>query len=83
MTYGRTIYKALDHFFIARSTWPPLAADRGAWRQTLRQGFPPKQFRRIPSAPLPPPIALTRPKRSTDATGIANYTVGNHFYTKH
>ena len=42
MTYGRTIYKALDMFSIAHEAWPQLAADRAAWRTTLRQGFPPR-----------------------------------------
>ena len=35
MTYGRTINKALDKFSIDRETWPQLAADRGAWSETL------------------------------------------------
>ena len=38
MTYGRTIGKALDKFHIDRETWPLLAADRSAWRETLRLG---------------------------------------------
>ena len=31
MTYGRSVYKALDNFGISRETWPALAADRVAW----------------------------------------------------
>ena len=40
MTYGRTVGKALDKFHIDRDTWPELAADRAAWRDTLRLGYP-------------------------------------------
>ena len=76
MTYGRTLYKALDKFSIARATWHLLAADRVAWRQTLRDGFPPLQFRRPRPAPLPPPIALTRKKRA--AAYSVNYTAVNY-----
>ena len=76
MTYGRTIYKALDMFSIAHATWPQLAADRAAWRATLRQGFPPKPFRSVRAAPLPPPIALTRPRRAS--TAAANYTAADY-----
>ena len=76
MTYGRTIYKALDHFSIAHATWPQLAADRLAWRQTLQQGFPPQPFRQQLPAPLPPPLALTRPRRP--AALVANYTTENY-----
>ena len=76
MTYGRTIYKALDMFSIAHEAWPLLAADRAAWRTTLRQGFPPKPFRSVRAAPLPPPIALTRPRRTS--TAAANYTAANY-----
>ena len=70
------LYKALDKFSIARATWHLLAADRVAWRQTLRDGFPPLQFRRPRPAPLPPPIALTRPRRASTAT--ANYTAADY-----
>ena len=40
MTYGRSVSKALDLFHIDRARWHVLAVDRGAWRETLRQGFP-------------------------------------------
>jgi hypothetical protein len=40
MTYGRTMGKALDKFSIPRETWTQLAADRNAWRETLRLGYP-------------------------------------------
>ena len=74
MTYGRMIYKAPDMFFIARATWPLLAADREAWRMTLRRGFPPKPFRRPPLAPLPPPLALSKPQRAS----AVDYTRKNY-----
>ena len=41
MTYGRSIGRALDDFHIDRRTWMDLAADRSAWRETLRVGHPP------------------------------------------
>ena len=40
MTYGRTIRKALDKFSIPHDMWAAYAADRGAWRETLRLGHP-------------------------------------------
>jgi hypothetical protein len=60
MTYGRTIGKALDKFHIDRDMWPQLAANRGAWRETLRLGRPAiRQSKRIaqrPRAQLPSPL---------------------------
>jgi hypothetical protein len=57
MTYGRSIGKALDQFSIDRATWPELAADRSAWRETLRLGYPAiRRSKRIagkPRAQLP------------------------------
>ena len=35
MTYGRSIYRALDGYGIDRETWPQLAADRPAWRKAI------------------------------------------------
>ena len=35
MTYGRSVYKALDNFGIPRTTWHTLAADRVAWREAI------------------------------------------------
>ena len=35
MTYGRSIYKALDNFGIPRATRHELAADRSAWRAAI------------------------------------------------
>jgi hypothetical protein len=40
MTYGRSFCKALKQFHIDHETWPDLAADRSAWRETLRLGQP-------------------------------------------
>ena len=63
MTYGRSLDKALLEFNIDRRSWPALAADRAAWRETLRLGHPPGF-----TAPPPPlPLALTRPSRTTAA----------------
>ena len=59
MTYGRSLGRALDHFHIDRHTWHELAADRAAWRETLRLGHPPGYT----SPPPTPPLALTRPTR--------------------
>ena len=76
MRYGRTVFKAIDKFSISHAMWPQLAADRLAWRQTLQQGFPPQPFRQQLPAPLPPPLALTRPRRP--AALVANYTTNNY-----
>ena len=59
MTYGRSIYAALDEYHIDRRAWHELAADRSAWRETLRLGHPPG----FVAAPPTPPLALTRPTR--------------------
>ena len=50
---------ALDDFHIDRRDWPSLAADRVAWRETLRLGHPPDWQ---PPAPTPP-LALRRQTR--------------------
>ena len=69
MTYGRSINKALAKFGISPAWWPELAADRGAWRETLRSGFPPPSFR--PSLPPPPePISKTKPPRRAAARAL-------------
>ena len=63
MTYGRTIERALLEFDIDRHNWASLAADRVAWRETLRLGHPPGF-----TAPPPPlPLSLTRPTRAATA----------------
>ena len=60
MTYGRSIRKALDKFHIDHATWTELAADRPAWRETLRLGQPTiRRSIRIaqrPRAQLPPAL---------------------------
>ena len=58
-TYGRSIYAALDEYHIDRRVWHELAADRSAWRETLRLGHPPG----FVAPPPTPPLALTRPTR--------------------
>ena len=52
MTYGRSIAKALAKFQIDPARWHELAADRAAWRDTLKAGVAPPAFR-----PPPPPQA--------------------------
>ena len=42
MTYGRSIFKALEMFRIDKTRWPELAANRSAWRETLRTGVLPR-----------------------------------------
>ena len=61
MTYGRSVLKALELFDIDARRWHMLAADRAAWRETLRSGIAPPAFR---PPPLPPPLAQTRPARA-------------------
>ena len=58
LTYGRSIAKALDRFNIGHEWWPELAADRAAWRETLRKLRPPPNF--VPTPPTPPPEPLAR-----------------------
>ena len=62
MTYGRSIFKALEMFRIDKTRWPELAANRSAWRETLRTGVAPPAFWQ----PAPPPQAkpLSRTKSS-------------------
>ena len=61
MTYGRSIGGALAEFNIDADEWAGLAADRTAWRETLRLGHPPSWQPPPPSRPL----ALRRPTRRT------------------
>ena len=42
MTYRRSIFKALAKFGIDSARWHLLAADRAAWRETLRSGRSPR-----------------------------------------
>lgn len=70
MTYGRSIAKALDRFNIGRAWWPELAADRMAWRETLRELRPPPTFTPTPPTPPPEPLARTRPRRAAAASTL-------------
>ena len=63
MTYGRSIHAALDDFHIGADEWVSLAANRPAWRETIRLGHPPGWR---PTPPTPP-LALRRPVRSVAA----------------
>ena len=61
MTYGRSVRKALDLFGIDERRWHELAANRPAWRETLRTGIAPPAFRPRPPSP---PLAQSRPRRA-------------------
>ena len=74
MTYGRSIFKALEKFNIDVARWPELAANRAAWRETLRTGLAPPEFRPPPPPPPPPPpvpLALTKPVRGCVQATVA------------
>ena len=79
MTYGRSIFKALDKFGLDVARWPELAADRNAWRSMLQTGLAPAGFRPgapaptpPPRPPSPPPLARTKPtRRCAAATNAA------------
>lgn len=70
LTYGRAIGKALDRFNIGREWWPQLAADRAAWRETLRELRPPPNFIPTPPTPPPEPLARMRPRRAAAAATL-------------
>ena len=73
MTYGRTLGKALAKFTIDSSRWHELAADKAAWRKTLKDGFPPIDFRPPPPPPpLSPPAPIVRPKSTRRGAASAN-----------
>ena len=61
MTFGRSIEYALEDFHISRRDWPDLAADRGAWRETLRLRHPPGWQ---PTPPTPPLAARRQTRRA-------------------
>ena len=67
MTYGRSLTKALDKFNIDASRWQKLAADRTAWRETLRVGIAPPSFRPHTPSPPPEPLVRTKPVRTAAA----------------
>ena len=58
---GRSIEYALEDFHISRRDWPDLAADRGAWRETLRLRHPPGWQ---PTPPTPPLAARRQTRRA-------------------
>ena len=71
MTYGRTIGKALDKFHLDRETWPLLrAANRSAWRETLRLVRP--------SSDPPIQTARTAPPRATLIAAPAALPANTH-----
>ena len=61
MTYGRSIFKALEMFRIDKTRWPELAANRSAWRETLRTGVAPPAFGRRLHRRRPSPVAHKAP----------------------
>ena len=63
MTYGRSVFKALDMFGLETARWHELAADRTAWREMIRSGLAPTAFRPPPSPPPAEPISRTKPTR--------------------
>ena len=68
MTYGRSIYKALNQFHITRETWTELAADRHTWRETLRLGQPAiRRSTRIAQRPRMQLPAALRPRARSSA----------------
>jgi hypothetical protein len=69
MTYGRSIFKAMGMFQIDTARWHELAADRAAWRETLRTGVAPPAFR--PNARPPSP----RISRNKTARGCTRATI--------
>ena len=71
MTYGRSIFKAMEMFHIDTARWHELAADRSAWRETLRSGLAPPAFRPPPSPPPTEPLSRTRTARSCTQATIA------------
>ena len=66
--------KAMATFDLDPSRWPELAADRVAWREMLRVGTAPLDFRTPPPPPVPMPRShfLVRPRR---AAATATMTV--------
>ena len=73
MTYGRSVFKALDKFHLDVPRWPELAADRAAWREMLRTGLAPPAFRprlwRGPSW-----RGASRPRRTRQSTSRSRWS---------
>ena len=77
MTYGRSVAKALAVFDISSAKWPALAADRVAWRATLKSGQPPDEYsaggrRRLPPSRWRAPVlaAPPRPRPTRPSTAV-------------
>ena len=63
MTYGRSIFKALEAFHIDTARWHIFAANRAAaWRAMLQTGYAPPEWR---APPTPEPLARSRPMRNS------------------
>mmetsp|Transcript_45670 Transcript_45670/g.147025 ORF Transcript_45670/g.147025 Transcript_45670/m.147025 type:complete len:122 (+) Transcript_45670:1726-2091(+) len=75
MTYGRSIFKALAKFGIDSARWHLLAADRAAWRETLRSGLAPAEFRPPPAPPSPERISRTKPVPGCTAATMARVSL--------
>ena len=70
MTYGRSIFKAMDKLQVDTARWHELAANRGAWRE-LRTGLAPPAFRpqARPSSPARGTAHLTHEASAQLRTG--------------
>jgi len=74
MTYGRSIFKAMDKYNLDVERWHELAAQRGPWREMLKMGIAPPEYRPQPPAtpsPSPERIARTKPVRACTRATIA------------
>ena len=74
MTYGRSIFKAMDKFNLDVERWHELAVQRGPWREMLKTGIAPADYRPRPPAPptpSPEPLARTKPMRGCVRNTIA------------
>ena len=74
MTYGRSLYKAMDKFNLDSERWQELAQKRGAWRAMLKAGVAPAEYwprPPPPPTPSPEPLARTKPARGCTRATIA------------
>jgi hypothetical protein len=77
MTYGRSAFKALSQFQVNSACWYELAADRSAWRETLRTGLTPPAFRPL-ARPLSPRISRNKTARSCTRATMATIDATLH-----
>ena len=70
MTYGRSLFKAMDKLQLDAARWHELAGDRSAWRTMLRTGLAPPAFR-PQTQPPSPRIARMKPVRSCARATVA------------